>query len=315
MDGKEAQHSSPFVRVVGTVLALALVGGAVWLFWLWYDASRNSGVPAVMTPRPWVYQERQQVQGLLLYKERVLRSPQGGTLQLRAGGAAQSVAKGETVASLVSLSGRVGLKSPDKGVFLPWVDGKEATWTYANFWPGTALFPEEPAKYYLKDGVQLGDDLVIGKLVPTPQTPRVLVYANLTDSLKSALDSGKVEIKFEPEGQSWHADVRVWLDVGAGKAKIALDLPLFPLWLMEHRKINFYLCSGSESGVLVPDSAVVLREGKWGVYELLGNEIVWRAVDGTPEREGQFFVRSGLDLANPVVIDGANARERRVDLW
>lgn len=315
MNKGKVHRSGPLVRFVGGLAALGVIFASLWLFVLWYRATESGGVPAVVTPRPWVYHETQQVDALLLWNEKVLRSPKGGTLQLRAGGASQAVAKGESVASLVSLQGRMGLRSPDKGVFLPWVDGEEGKWLYSRFWPGTDAFPDEPKKYELTDGAELQGDLVIGKLIPTPQRPRALLYLDLTPSLKKDLEAGRVELKFDLKGRSWTADVRVWMEVGAGKAKAALDLPLFPLWMMEHRKVSVWLLSGSENGVLVPESSVVMRDGTWGVFELLGNQLVWRPVEGVPTGAGQFFVRKGLDLANPVVIDGHSARERRVDLW
>ena len=60
---------------------------------------------------------------------------------------------------------------------------------------------------------------------------------------------------------------------------------------------------------------MVLRRGTYGVFELVGDRIEFRKVTGKPVSDGRFFVASGLQPGNPVILNAANAEEKRVRLW
>ncbi|MBQ8090524.1 MAG: efflux RND transporter periplasmic adaptor subunit, partial [Pyramidobacter sp.] len=83
----------------------------------------------------------------------------------------------------------------------------------------------------------------------------------------------------------------------------------------QSREADFLLCSDEDSGMLVPDSALTIRSGTYGVFELVGDQLVFRSVTGKPVRDGMFFVSSGLSPGNPVMVNAANAEEKRVRLW
>lgn len=312
----QSGYQRPFyLKVAAFVLGVAVVIASIALYFFWYESSSSAGLPPVTTPRPWVYQEQQEVKAVLLWDERILKAPKAGTIQFASGQQVVAVAKGDAIASLVSIDKNLALRSTEKGLFLPWIDGQEGQWTYRRFWQDTDLVPEEPKKYMVQDLAPLNEELIVGKILPTPQRPRAVFYASKNDKLMKSLKSGKVELKFSPEGESWQVPVRVWMETGTSQVKVSLELPMFPEWLVQHRVINLMICSGEEEGVLVPDSAVVTRKGQTGVYELLGNSLVWRPVEGWPVRDQQFFVHKGLELSNPIVINGSEGSERRVDLY
>lgn len=295
------------------VLFVVLVGLAT--YWYWFNATEEAQVPPVVMPRPWVYEEEQPVSALLLWREEVLSSPRSGAVQLTSGGLPSTVARGETVATVLDKGKTWALQSPRRGYYLPWVDGEEGKWDYGRFWPGSNLFPDAPAQRIIENFMELSQDRIIGKVIPLPQWPRALFYANVTPALMASLKRGFVDLRFSSGGPRWRASVRVFLELPAHKVKIAVELPLFPLSMAQSRRAGFLLCAGEASGVVVPESAVVLRDGRMGVYEIIGDRVTWRSVSGRPIGDGQFFVASGLAPGNPVILDGSKAVERRVQLW
>lgn len=304
------------LRKVCRLVAVSFVFGcAAWAYWGWLRATQDVQLPPVTFPQPWVYEQQQSVDALLLWQEQLLKSPRDGAVQLTSGGVGAAVVAGEVVATLLSGGQTFNLKSPGRGFFLPWTDGMEGNWSYQNLWPGTAAFPEVPEPKQVENFSEVAAGSIVGKLLPLPQRPRALFYVQTTDFMSAALKKSKVTIRFEPNGSRWQADVRVVLPVSDLMAKVAVELPMFPLWMTRSRRLRLLICAGETSGYLVPESSVVMRQGHWGVYEVNGNRIVFIQVTGWPLGDGRFFISGGLQLGNPLVLDGASAEERRVEVW
>ncbi len=60
---------------------------------------------------------------------------------------------------------------------------------------------------------------------------------------------------------------------------------------------------------MVPDSAVITRDGKNFVFLLQGNQVVSRDVDGFPADARNFFIVKGVAPGNNLILDANNARE------
>ena len=155
----------------------------------------------------------------------------------------------------------------------------------------------------------------MGKLIYLPQEPRAIFYLELTDRLRAGLERGSISIRRESKGPKWTARVRVYVKYGDERAKVALDMPYFPMDMALSREVDFLVCSDEDAGLVVPDSAVTIRHGTYGVFELVGDRLVFRSVTGKPIEDGRFFIASGLSAGNPVILEAANAEEKRVRLW
>ena len=155
----------------------------------------------------------------------------------------------------------------------------------------------------------------MGRLIELPQDPRAIFYLNLTDTLKSALERGTLTIRRESRGPKWSARVRVFVKYSEQRAKVCIEMPYFPIDMVTSREVDFLVCSDEDSGLLVPDSAVTIKKGAYGVFELVGDRLIFRRVTGKPVGDGMFFVSSGLSPGNPVIVNAESAEEKRVRLW
>ncbi len=308
---KESLGKKTLRATVGVVIC-ALAAG---FYILWVQQAADFDVPPMVTPQPYFYEEEQPVRALLLWHEKVIQSPTAGTVQLTYGGKPAVVASGDVVATVLSRGGTMNVSAPSRGYFVPAIDGAEDSWDYASLWLGSGLLPETPQVTWIQDLAPLGKNRAVGKLISLPQNPRAIFYVNLTDKLLDELQRGSISIRRDSRGPKWTADVRVYVKYGEQRAKVALDMPFFSMDMVNSREMNFLVCSDEESGLLVPDSAVVLRSGTYGVFELVGDQLVFRSVAGKPLKDDMFFVSSGLSPGNPVILNAANAEEKRVRLW
>lgn len=288
---------------------------ATGFYLLWARQAADEVMPPMVMPEPYFYEEEQPVRALLLWREKVIVSPASGTVQLTSGEKPAPVASGDVMATVMARGGTTRVRAPARGYFVPALDGAEDTWDYPTLWLGSGLLPNAPPVSWIKDLGPLRKDRVVGKLIYLPQNPRAIFYLNLTDKLREGLKRGRIFIRRESKGPKWPADVRVYVTYGGQRAKVALDMPYFPLEMALSRQTNFLVCSDEETGLVVPDSAVVLRSGTYGVFELVGDRLVFRSVTGKPVRGDMFFVSSGLSPGNPVILNAADAEEKRVRLW
>lgn len=245
----------------------------------------------------------------------MLRSPTDGRVQLASGSNPAVVAAGDVVATVLSRGRTVAVRAPSRGYFVPALDGAENEWSYSSLWLGDSPLQDAPEPEYVEDLSSVHKDEAIGKLIELPQSPRAVFYANLTDAVSQDLDRGQISIRRISHGPVWTAAVRVFKKLGANRVKVVIDMPAFPLDMTLSRSIQFLVCSDEDSGLIVPESAVTLRNGVLGVFELVSDQLVFREVTGKPIKDGMFFVSSGLSPGNPVILEAAEAEEKRVRLW
>ncbi|MGI6076271.1 MAG: hypothetical protein ACOYD9_07895 [Pyramidobacter sp.] len=312
----EPVEKEPFrVRVLRAILGLAIVALAAGFYLYWEKQERGSVAPPMVMPQPYFYEEEQPVRALLLWREKIVTSPVSGTVQLTFGTQPAAVAANDVVATVLSRGKTTTVRAPSHGYFLPAVDGAEGRWNYGTLWLGSGLLPQAPQNCWIEDLALLRDDRVIGKLIALPQNPRAVFYLNLTDMLSAGLQRGSILIRRASKGPKWTAHVRVFEKYDESRAKVTVDMPCFPMDMVLSREAKFLVCSDEDSGLIVPGSAVVLRNGSYGVFELVGDRIEFRRVTGKPVSDGRFFVASGLQPGNPVILNAANAEEKRVRLW
>lgn len=304
------------VRFLRVVLATGICALAAGFYFLWARQSAEEAMPPLFTPQPYFYEEEQPVHALLLWHEKVLTAPSGGTVQLAYGGKAAAVADDEVVATVLTRGRTTAIRTPARGYFLPAIDGAEDHWDYPTLWLGSGLLPKAPELRWVEDLKPLDTAVrAVGKLIYLPQEPRAIFYLDLTDRLRAGLERGSISIRRESKGPKWTARVRVYVKYGDERAKVALDMPYFPMDMALSREVDFLVCSDEDAGLVVPDSAVTIRHGTYGVFELVGDRLVFRSVTGKPIEDGRFFIASGLSAGNPVILEAANAEEKRVRLW
>ncbi|MDR1621177.1 MAG: hypothetical protein LBS00_02250 [Synergistaceae bacterium] len=285
-----------------------LIAGVAEVYLLWLD-NYNMLHPDVAAAMAMGYAEELPLNGILLWDERVVPAPREGVVTYLSP-LPRRVAKGEAVAAING----VAVKSDAPGYFSPALDGQEGEWVYSKLWPGVSQFPNPRVSELVPQNSYLQKGDPVGKLVPQPQDLRCIAYLDSSVSLKQDIERGFIEIKTERNGKTRQAAVRASLDVGQ-KVKVYITLPFFPPDVLMTRAFSCSVLTGNRQGVSVPDSAVVLREGKLGVLMVRGSVAEFAEIEGFPADENNFFITKGAVPGNVVVLQADKVKEGVVRPW
>ena len=265
----------------------------------WYENYKFAH-PQIIEAITTSYNEEQPLEGILLWDEQLIYAPNEGILTYPSP-RPRMTAKGEMLAAL---DGRA-VYAPYPAYFYPGLDGQEGSWVYPKLWPDFAPFPEFSNASLIENGTHLHRGDPIGKLVPQPQVLRCIAYLDRTPSLERALrnkDNPTIRIKTEYEGKERKADV-VAAKVSGQKIKVYLRLPFFPPNVLRSRAFKASVVTSVEQGVMVPDTAVITKEGKNMVYVVQGNSPTLQAIEGFPADEQNFFIEKGVRHGSKLILN------------
>jgi hypothetical protein len=295
-------------KAIYYAIIVFLAAGVVEAYLLWLD-NYNMLHPEVVAAAPMGYAEELPLNGVLIWDERVVLAPRDGVATYPSP-LPRRVAKGENVAAVDG----VAVKSDTPGYFSPALDGQEGKWVYSKLWPGSSQFPDARTPELPERGSRLRKGEPVGKLVPQPQDLRCIAYLDRSLSLEEDIKRGFIEIKTEPNGKMRQAAVRAFVNVGQ-KVKIYVTLPFFPPNVLMTRFFSCSVMTGNRQGVSVPDSAVVLREGKLGVFMVQGSVAEFTEIEGFPADEDNFFITKGVVPGNVIVRYADKVREGVIRPW
>lgn len=299
-----------YVLAVAVVVLVAFFAYAAW--WFHYREVH----PEVVAAMPTLYAEEILSEGWLLWHEDILATPYAGKILYSKPHEVRRVFKGEVVATVETGKERISLASHDAGYFVPGLDGAEGAWRFSEVWLSLGSPKAKASFKWFENGRALERGDPIGKVIPMPQDLRCVAFVAATSDVRRAVESGRLSIKLTPKGLPLSTEVLASEDLG-GVYKIYLSLsPYFPSSVATSRKLSFYVFVGQRLGVEVPESSVVMRGGKQGVWVVKGGVTTFRSVHGVPTSSGRFVVTEGLMAGEIVIEDGSKAKEgRRVLLW
>jgi hypothetical protein len=287
-------------------LILAVTAGKVYLLWL-DDYNRRH--PDIVQATAMGYVEELPLEGVLVWDEQIVPAPRDGVLTYPSP-LPRRVAKGEAVAAVDG----VAVKAETPGYFFPALDGQEGNWVYSRLWPEVSQFPAFEKAKLIENGKRLRAGEPVGKLAPQPQDLRCIAYLDRTVSLERDVRRDFIEIRTEANGKNQRAAVRAFSIIGQ-KIKVYLTLPFFPPSLLSTRAFSCSVLTGDRQGVSVPDTAVVLRDGKLGVFLVQGSMTEFTQIEGFPTDEYNFFITKGVVPGNVVVRNADRVKEGAVMLW
>ena len=297
-----------FKKLVYYAITLAVAVGVIKTYLLWLD-NYNMLHPDVVQAVAMGYVEELPLEGILVWDEQVITAPRDGVLTYPSP-LPRRVAKGEAVAALDG----VAVKAASPGYFFPALDGQEGNWVYSKLWPGISQFPTFGPVVPLENGGRLRKGEPLGKMVPQPQDLRCIAYLDRTVSLERDIKSGFIDIKTESNGKGRRAAVRASFNAGQ-KIKVYITLPFFPPSLLNSRAFSCNVLTGDRQGVLIPDTAVILRDGKMGVFMVQGSVTEFVEIEGFPADEQNFFITKGVLPGNVVVLNAGKVKPGVVRLW
>ena len=290
----------------GLPLRLAYYSLIVFIFMLGYRVYRlwyenySLSHPQLIEAMTTNYNEEQPLEGILLWDEQLIYAPKDGILTYPLP-RPHYVSKGEMLAALDGTA----VYAPYPAYFYPGLDGQEGSWVYPKLWPDFAPFPEFQNAALIENGTMLKRGDPIGKLVPQPQVLRCIAYLDRTPSLERSLskkENATIRIRTESEGKDRKADI-VAVKSSEPKLKVYLRLPFFPPDMLRSRAFTASVITDIQKGVMVPDTAVITRNGKNMVFIVNGNSTELQAVEGFPADEENFFIEKGVEPGNKLILN------------
>jgi len=282
---------------------------------LWYENYKLSN-PQLIEAMSTNYSEEQPLNGILLWDEQLVYAPQDGILTYPTP-KARYVAKNEILAALDGIA----VRAPYPAYFYPALDGQEGDWVYPKLWPNFDPFPEFNTASLIENGTFLARGEPIGKLIPQPQVLRCIAYLDTTPSLERALsikDGPVIRIRTELDGKERRAEVVAVKSLGQ-KLKVYLRLPFFPTEVLKSRLFTASVITDIQKGVMVPDTAVITREGKNMVFIVNGNSTELHAIEGFPADEGSFFIEKGIQPGTKLILNADtlifNVKDENLRIW
>ena len=312
--GKEdTKRKGTAYRIFYGLILLLIVG--VWMYaFRAYFSHYDSLHPEIAWAVPWAQVGVVQMDGILLWDEVVLTAPRDGTVRYPLGRGPVRVPQGAVVARVLSGNAASEIRSTSDGYFVAGTDGSEENWRYAMLWQGAGDLPNPAPLRMINDEARVRNGDKIGKLVPQPQELRMISYVYMTEEMKACLEANRVMVKMDTTDTSSRAFVRVFETYGY-RAKVYLNVPWFPPQIIMSRKYSMLAETGETSGVVVPESAIGMKDDLTGVYVLRGSESAFVEVKGRPIDGSRFLVTDGLTLGDAVIVNADGAREGRVQVW
>ena len=302
-----------FLRILYFSLLLAVAAASVRIYtewWTQYDRAH----PKVTIAESRTYQEEVPFSGILIWKDYLLKTSWEGRVSYPAGAMAR-VAKGTVVAVVASRAGKMAVRAPEQGYFVAGYDGAEEKWSYSQFWSGEGTLPSSPSFVRIGEGAHVARGDPVGKMIPQPQELRCIAFVDLSPLLVKALDEGVVRVRVRDAEWPLKTKVRVFQKLHERRGKIYLSLPFFPIDIVQSRLVSYRIMAGGYSGVSVPESSVVMRNGRMGVFVVEGTVSKFVEVKGMPLPEHLFLATEGLTPGKVVILDADTAREGTVRLW
>ena len=304
-----------FQRLINYIVIIIILMIGYRVYKLWYENYKLSN-PQLIEAMSTNYSEEQPLTGILLWDEQLMYAPQDGIFTYPSP-RPHYVSKGEIMAALDG----VAVRAPYPAYFYPALDGQEGNWVYPKLWPDFAPFPEFENATLIENGTFLARGEPIGKLIPQPQVLRCIAYLDSTPSLARALNDKNnptIRIRTEFEGKERRAEV-VAVKPSGQKFKVYLRLPFFPPNALRSRLFNASVITDIQKGVMVPDTAVITREGKNMVLIVNGNSTELHAVDGFPADDGNFFIEKGVQPGNKLILNAdiinINFKDEKLRIW
>ena len=278
---------------------------------VWFENYRLSH-PQIIEAVTTSYSEEQPLEGILLWDEHLIYAPQDGILTYPSP-RPRMVSKGEILAAIDGTA----VRAPYPAYFYPGLDGQEGNWVYPKLWPDFASFPEFQDASLIENGTIMHRGDAIGKLVPQPQVLRCIAYLDYTPSLERALGNKEnpfIRIRTEYEGKERKAEV-VAVKSSVQKLKVYLRLPFFPPGLLRSRSFTASVVTDIQKGIMVPDTAVITKDGKNQVFILQGNSPVSQDVEGFPADERNFFIEKGVRHGDKLILDASMIKDATERIW
>ncbi len=211
----------------------------------------------------------------------------------------EKVSKGTLLGYFVDAQGQTAVRSSQAGIFVRNTDGLEEVFGNINLDAVTPeVFQYKPTPVFVEKPIQSGQPVykIIDSLVPT----RLLITMPMKD-IDFIVESDQRVKVLHNEQELDHGSIAEMKQEGNDLIML-VQLDNFNDSLLTQRYINVEVVFDSQTGFLVPDKAIVEKEGKKGVYCSIGELTKFKPVEILKKRDGTVLVE-GLDKNDFIVTN------------
>ncbi len=209
------------------------------------------------------------------------------------------ISKGTLLGYYLASQGKTPIRASQAGVFVRTTDGLEEVFQNINLEAVTPeVFQYKPTTIFAEKPLQAGQPIykIIDSLVPT----RLLVTMP-ADDIDFAIQS-KQRVKVLYNGQLLDNGYISDMKPDSKNLLMVVQLDNFNDSLINQRYIKVEILFRSQDGFLVPDKAILEKDGKKGVYCSIGEITRFKPVEILRQKEGISLV-NGLDKNDFIVTN------------
>jgi putative membrane fusion protein len=207
--------------------------------------------------------------------------------------------KGTLLGYYISSRGQTPLRAPISGIFMRRTDGLEEVFREINLQAvSPEIFNYQTSIVAEDKPIQPGQPVY--KIVNNLEPIRLLVHFPIENLDFDIVEKQQVKV-FLVGKDLGRATVKE-LKTDFGEMLMILEFNDFQEQLLNQRYIKIELVFDSRSGYLVPEKALVEKEGKKGIYCTKDEDIIFKPVDIIKIKDGKAVVE-GLNKNDMVVIN------------
>lgn len=209
------------------------------------------------------------------------------------------VSKGTLLGYYFDSRGKAPIRASQAGVFVRGTDGLEEVFKKINLEAVTPeVFQYKPTPVFVEKPVQAGQPIykIIDSLVPT----RLLITMPVDDIDFAIQPKQSVKVLFngQPLDNGYISDMKS----DSKNQLMVVQLNSFNDSLINQRYIKVEIVFSAQTGFLVPEKAIVEKEGKKGVYCSIGEITKFKPIKIIRQKEGITLV-DGLDKNDFIVTN------------
>ncbi len=300
-----------------SILIIAIIATSGYIYFLWWKSYKKSNAPLMVTQTGYtdiIYP----LKCILIWEEKILTSNFSGTIHYIRKKELKKVSKGTAIAYIVTGNKRQYIYTPLSGIFCPKTDGFEGRISFKDVWNNQDIFYlikrlSQKSDLSLIDQKQLFKGGTIGKIVKNFNL-KGIAYLPFDEYTQKAIKRKFLLLREKRLQMWWRAPIYTYKKV-MPNIKLVLDFKRFPNnWVLSRVK-EFEVLLAHESGIIVPEKAIVMKEGKTGVYVIKLDRAVFKEVDYFPLPDNKVLIRKGLKSGEIIVKDPTYTEEGDKVSW
>lgn len=290
------------------IIGLLFLGGIGWLTFNWVKTSVMSHLIKTAVVNNGTIQTTVPAQGLVILDEEVVTAPVNGSLRAIIGEGERAGLNAE-IARFRPVGGsdgnEISIKAPLAGVVCYHPDGLEGILT-PQTWDNLDLDQlDQLSKPAPQDSAMLSGGQPVAKIINNLTNPQLIV--RLSPGINPPAAGQTIYLQLAQNQAALTGETIAARQDQSG-IQVLVRLKEYRPDLVHQRRLDLSYITERYTGVVVPISSLVERNGEMGVYVLNMGQVVWKRVEVAGRVAEEAAVR-GLNTGTEIIINANLAKE------